>query len=352
MQDLTFDLQLFSEGGMDGGTGGAESTPVTTNTAPQEAQVNTGATHSKAAAYAERARRYAKLDGRQLVPDAAQAAPPPVADQKSQVAADIEPVQDTTEDTPPVAEETFDSLIGKNGKYEKEYNARMSAAIKGRLKGAKQAEEKLREVAPIIGRIAEHMGMPIDDIYKLDAAELIKRFDKDTRLIADEADRDGKDENDLAKFKSLERKSKDEQLLAAMDAEAERIREAEEAQLRRMDQIDAESKALKQKYPTFDLATELQSEKFKKLLSAGLSIEDAYETAHWKDFFSGGMKYAAKKAEQKVAASIQANKQRPAEAGMRSGTTAHTSIPDFRSMSPKEFREYVARVKAGERLNF
>ena len=185
MQDLKFNIQLFAEGGAEGVSTGAESAPVSPEATGQSADVTSGA-NSKVAAYIARAKEYAKLDGRPLVPDAAQPITPPVANAKSQDAADTKPVQvteDAAADTPP--EETFDSLVGKNGKYEKEYNSRMSAAIKGRLKSVKQAEDKLREFAPLIGRVAENFGVEIDDIYKLDLADLIKRFDEDTRLIAD-----------------------------------------------------------------------------------------------------------------------------------------------------------------------
>lgn len=351
MQDLNFDLQLFSEG--DGAPSGTSVQDPAGSAAPAgESTGISGVTHSKAAAYAARAQRYAKLDGRPLVPDAA---PTPAPEEQSrQDAADKTPEQADNRVTPTAdpPDESFDSLIGKNGKFEKEYNSRVSAAIKGRLRNVKQAEEKLREFAPLIGRIADSFGLDGKDIYNMDVADLISRFDEDTRLIADEADAKGENPKSYARVRALERQSKDAQMLALMDQQAQQAQQAEIDRQQRMERIAAESDALRQKYPTFDLASEMQNERFKGMLSRGASIEEAYEYAHMSELISGGMQYAAKKAEAKVTATVQANRSRPSEAGMTSSATAATSFPDFASMKRSDFNKLVREVKSGRRVNF
>ena len=137
-----------------------------------------------------------------------------------------------------------------------------------------------------------------------------------------------------------------------MDQQAQQAQQTEIDRQQKMERIAAESDNLRQKYPTFDLASEMQNERFKGMLSRGASLEEAYEYAHMSELISGGMKYAAQKAEEKVTATVQANRSRPTEAGMTSSAVAATSYPDFANMKRSDFNKLVREVKSGRRVNF
>lgn len=112
-----------------------------------------------------------------------------------------------------------------------------------------------------------------------------------------------------------------------------------------------EEKAVKQKFPAFDLGTELSNEDFNRLMSTpGMTLEHAYKVIHMDELMTGAMQYTAQQVHQQTVADIQARRGRPAEAGVASSSASAQTHKDAMSMSADEFKALRARVLAGEQV--
>ncbi len=116
-----------------------------------------------------------------------------------------------------------------------------------------------------------------------------------------------------------------------------------------------QAQKLKENYPDFDLAAELEDPTFLRHTSPefGIPLETAYYAVHKDELQSRAMALAAKATEQKLANSLQNNRNRPVENGAR-GQGASLNRFDYSAMSPaekKKFLEYAsAAFQRGEKV--
>lgn len=286
-------LQLFADGGAEGNAAGIEAGATEGGAAPQSGDLPV-----------------------KFLDEGAQAEEVPAAEE-----------QKATE-TPDLDAE-FDALIKKDGKFADIYKKRVEKVVKGRLKDSKEQAETLQKSQRVMQKLAQVYGV---DPADFEAVE--KAIDSDDNLYTQAAmDAD----MSVEAYKELMRTK----------AENAVYKKAEEDQLRqeRIDEIYrkwiSDSVEVKQKYPNFDLETELQNPVFSGLLHNGFPVENSYLATHpdlVQQHFVAGARQGFNEAEKKLANNIAANRARPEEnAGSRNSTA--TVKRDVASLTPEELDE-------------
>lgn len=138
-------------------------------------------------------------------------------------------------------------------------------------------------------------------------------------------------------------KAENEALRASVDQRA-----AGEDIQRRVNELASEADALAEKYPSFDLAAELENTEFQRYLKMGNSVEDSYLLTHHDTIEN----IAQAAAEKKVLENIRSRGSRPAEAGMRYAGRAGQVKSDPTQMTRAERRKLAERAMRGETVKF
>lgn len=308
---LRMDLQLFADGGAEGGNG-AEGTGATEAVAaPQKRASNKNPLADM---------QYGKQDEE-------------VAQPTSQA-----PQEETI--TPEQLEAEFKELTKKGGKFAEQFSKATEGIVKNRLKSTKAKVDQMDALAPTLGLLAQRYGVDPGDI-----AALSKAIEEDNSYYETEAAARGISVEELKRIEKLER---DSAMLKNMEREQEAKRRAE-ADLSRW---IAQGEAVKTKYPGFDLRNEINNTpRFLDLLKSGVDVESAYFVCHKDDIVSGAMQYTAKTIEEKVAKSVAANAKRPNENGV-SATNTQRAKKDVASLTKADRQEIARRVARGEKIRF
>ena len=301
-------LQLFAEGGAAaGGDGAGEGTGVT---APAAGVAKKGAKGNPLANVV-----YGK--------------------QESAPAAEVQTEPAVTEPAVVDRHAEFEKMI--KGDYKEAYDKRVQETVQKRLKGAKENEERLNAMNPLLDILSARYGVDGSD-----TAALVKALEADNSFF-----------EQAAMEKNMDTQQYREMML--MKSENARLRKQNEEttrqeQLNRQyavwEQQAAEAKNL---YPNLDLNVESQNPQFRQLLFAGIDVGTAYMAIHKDDVMASAMQHTAKTVEQKLANKIAAGNSRPAENGT-SGQSAAV-IKDDPSKWTKADREEVRRRAArGEKI--
>lgn len=300
-----FDIQLFAEGGGDGGTGGgaAEGSAGAENAAV--AQPQTGAKRNPLADV-----RY----GKQEEPSAAGVATQ-VPDRNAQ----------------------FEALI--KGEYKDLYDQKIQDTIQRRLKGTAETVSRYNELSPVLDMLAGKYGVDAND-----AKALAKAIEEDSSFYEDEALERGVTVEQLKQIKAMEREN------AALRAEREKAENQRQADALYSSWMEQAEK-VKQVYPGFDLSGELQNEQFRALLRSNVPIQTAYEVIHKDEILPAAMQFTAQKISEKVANNIRSGQARPAEGAMgaRSSVIVKSDVSQLTRADRDEIDRRVAR---GERVVF
>jgi hypothetical protein len=252
---------------------------------------------------------------------------------------------------PTVTQEDRASQYAKFKKdFEAEHKAEIEGIIKDRLKKSSKENSdlngKLKALAPIIEANAKKYGVDASD---LDA--IVKAFEDDDDNLREEAYEREMSVEQLKKIKGIE---KENRTLREANEEHERREQEAQAEMQRQEQFrkwNDEAEQLKQIYPSFDPAAELQNEQFARLLGLGVDMRTCYEITHKDDIIRGAMKYTADKTAEKVANSIIANGARPSENGLSSQAAA-ISTTDVNKLSRAQIEDIKRRAASGERIDF
>lgn len=107
----------------------------------------------------------------------------------------------------------------------------------------------------------------------------------------------------------------------------------------------AESEAVKEQYPNFDLKSELSDRRFFSLCYKGVSLADAYLITHKDEIIMAAMEYAAAQLTRNGVG-------RPAADRVREGAlSAADAVPSkAKKLSKSERRELIRRTERGERI--
>lgn len=102
-------------------------------------------------------------------------------------------------------------------------------------------------------------------------------------------------------------------------------------------------------YPAFDLQREMRAPRFLRLIDAGLSVREAYETMHRDELLRIAVESASEAARQNAAHSARLRRSRPEENG---AAAAVVTRRDPGAMSRAQREEISRRVLRGEKVTF
>lgn len=291
MNHLTkLNLQLFGEGGGDGGEGSADSTQ--------------GASES--------------LDG--VI----------YGKEEAEEASDEQNAAEKTQNK----RAEFDALT--KGEYKKEFNDRVETLIKARLADERKSAAKKQE--PLNQLLCMKYG--VDPKSENLSKELLAAIENDNSIWEQEAMERGLTVEQFKHVRALEQQNAEFQRLAEQQQNEEKINAMVQ---------DAEE--LKQIYPGFDLDVEMENPDFVDLIAANIPVRTAFEVLHKDEIMEGAMRYTANIIQQKTVNDIRARGTRPKENGMSAAASA-TYKRSVADLSDADVDEVAARVLRGERISF
>ena len=256
----------------------------------------------------------------------------------------------TTEEIPTTEETKDDNTSPKRMSWDEimkdpEYNEKMQALMRSRLKSERSAEESLNKMAPAIEVLARKYGL---DSKNMDYDALAKAIDNDDAYYEEKAVEMGVSVETAKKVDQMERTTEREKAQQERTLQQEMVRQ-------HFDKLEKQGEELKKVFPKFDLRTELNNPVFARLTApgVGLSVEDAYHAVHRKEIQAASMKIASDKAREQMASAIQSGSRRPDESGASSQAPSVSTF-NYRNASreqrealKKQIRDAAAR---GEKL--
>ena len=342
MVDGKMNLQLFAEGGGDGGAAGdgAEAAPAVQAPELRPAQER----------LAKRSR-----PGR-----AAKAAP--AAEEPSQSpAGDSSPdggAQETQEEKPEEQKEPEPKPTDPAEKrkafgqlMQGEYAAEFEEAMQRAAQLAVQSVQENPAVKGLLEALGEAYGIDAGNAENLEAlTEAVKsgkvKNDEYYETLAAERGISVKTARELDKMEGeLQRANAEKQRAEQMRLAAEHQQRAAAVRA----QWEAEAARLKEKYPAFELDEVLNNPSVADMIRRGIGLEAAYRAAYFDQLMEASTARTAQQVEQGVAARIQQRAQRPAENGAHPGGAAEMKV-DVAHMTAKQRAELAKRARRGERI--
>ena len=317
LEKLLLNLQLFGEGG-DGGDGGSA-------VSAGDNEIDTSG-EKIPASIPEKAKKYYQKAMEKT--SANKAVSNPLASDKAQTA--NEP-KATTEKIP------YSDLI-KSDDYKEEHKAYMDKTIGDRLKKYKGIEEVSGKQKAILDIVASKYGVNPDDENFLEVLQ--QKIDTDDSYVENYAMEHDMSNEEARRILTMERK------VAQIDAEKAAI-EAERAEIARQEQMRQQIMLLRQnaektksQFPQFDLDTEMQDERFRKLCAVNNGdTTAAYMACHWKEILPATVQMASRQIQAQTAQAVASNKARPIENGLSSSAPSVVE-QDFSKMNLKQIRQF------------
>ena len=222
-----------------------------------------------------------------------------------------------------------------------DYNREMQAIVQSRLRGAKDAEEKLAKLTPALELLARANNL---DPENIDYDALAKAINDDESYYEQKALEMGVSVETAKKIDQQERNT------ARKERENTRTLEQQKVD-NRFNQIYQQSKAMKKVFPNFDLRKELENPVFARMMAPDMpfTVEQAYHAVHHEELQTAAMQVTAQTVAKKISNDIQAGSRRPNENGT-SGQAPSVTTFDYRSMSPEQRRALKDRIYSGEKI--
>lgn len=344
MVDGKLNLQLFAEGGGDGGTAGdgAESAPAVQAPELRPAQERLAkrshpGKSAKAGAPAPAADSGADTGSEAAKEDAPGEEKPETQQEKQ------EPEHKPAD--PAEKRRAFGQLM------QSEYAAEFEEAMQRAAQLAVQNVQQSPEVKGLLEALGEAYGIDAQDANNLAAlTDAIKngkvKNDEYYETMAAERGISVKTAREMDRMESeLQRanaeKQRTEQLRVAME------HQQRAAAVRA--QWEAEAAQLKVKYPEFELDEVLNNPSVADMIRRGIGLEAAYRAAYFDKLMEASTARTAQQVEQGVTARIQQRAQRPAENGAHPGGAAEMKV-DVAHMTAKQRAELAKRARRGERI--
>ena len=313
LKELLFNLQLFADGGGDGGDGGSASASV------GEALGNEESGEKKIpASIPEKAKKYY-----QKAMEKHSGSTTGASTQNSDNA-------QTTNEPSTTEKLSYADLI-KSDDYKEEHKAYMDKTIGDRLKKYKGIEEDLGKHKAILDTVAYKYGVnPEDENFLSVLAEKIEADDSYYENYAMEHDISTEEARRIV---TMERKA------ARYDAEKE-AQEKQEQMRQQIMVLRQNAEKTKAMFPDFDLDTEMQDERFRRLCAAtNGDTTAAFKACHHDEIIANTMRVATRQIQNQTAQSVASNKARPIENGISSSAPSVVQ-QDFRNMNLQDIRKY------------
>lgn len=346
MVDGKMNLQLFAEGGGDGGAAGdgAEAAPAVQAPELRPAQ--------ERLAKRSRPGRAVKAELPQSAAPTAPSEREPVSSadadpqtEKESAPGEEKPEQEPKPTDPAEKRKAFGQLM------QGEYAAEFEEALQRASEMAVQNVLDNPAVKGLMDALGEAYGIDVQSADNLAAlTEAVKngkvKNDEYYETLAAERGISVKTAREMDRMKSeLQRANAEKQ-------RAEQIRQAAEHQQRAAAvraQWEAEAAQLKVKYPAFELDEVLNNPSVADMIRRGIGLEAAYRAAYFDQLMEASTARTAQQVEQGVAARIQQRAQRPAENGAHPGGAAEMKV-DVAHMTAKQRAELAKRARRGERI--
>lgn len=324
MQSRFWRLQIFADGGGDGGTASGGEGAAATGVNPADAG------QGKQQTIRDRLRQMGvpedKLNNRAY--DAPASSGTPMQQERT---ADAAQTNDQEQSKKPTLKELL--------KSDPDYNAEAERMMSRRVAKFKGSSEAMETLAPALEMMAKHYGL---DPEQMDYAALSNAMLEDDAFYQERALEMGVSV-DVAK-----RLDRAEMLEAAHQREQQRT-EAERQIHEHLASLYQQGEEMAAKYPGFNLDAELQNDTFARLTApgSGLSVEDAFFAVHRQELLTAARQHAA----QNISQSIAAGASRPNETGTRkAGINPDRNPNDIKNMPKERREELIRRAKAGERI--
>lgn len=313
LKKLLLNLQLFGEGG-DGGEGGS---PNSTG----EGVVDNSGEDKILASIPEKAKKYyEKAKGKMPKAPTQEPQATTVEDKKE---------TNTTEKIP------YADLI-KSDDYKDAHKEYMDKTIGDRLKKYKGIEDELGKHKGLLEIVANKYGINPDDENFLEV--LKTEIESDNSYYENYAMEHDMSVEDARRVINMERK------VARANAEAEARQKEEQARQQFM-VLQQNAEKTKKQFPEFDLATEMQDEKFRRLCAVNNGdTTAAYMACHWNEVIPNVYHQAGEQAKIQTAQAVATNKARPIENGLSSSAPSVVQ-QNFKNMSLKELRDYAEQER-------
>ena len=340
MVDGKMNLQLFAEGGGDGGAAGdgAEAAPAVQAPELRPAQ--------ERLAKRSRPGRAVKAAPAPSAEGGADAGAPQNGEPSAEeTTGEAQQQEEPKQADPAQKRRAFGQLM--QGEYAAEFEEAMQRA-------AQLAVQSVQE-NPAVKGLLEALG----EAYGIDAGNA------ENLEVLTEAVKSGKVKNDeyyetlaaergisVKTARELDKMEGELQRANAEKQRAEQMRLAAEHQQRAAAvraQWEAEAAQLKEKYPAFELDEVLNNPSVADMIRRGIGLEAAYRAAYFDQLMTESTARTAKQVEQGVTARIQQRAQRPAENGAHPGAAAETKV-DVAHMTAKQRAELAKRARRGERI--
>lgn len=346
MVDGKMNLQLFAEGGGDGGAAGdgAEAAPAVQAPELRPAQ--------ERLAKRSRPGRAVKAELPQSAAPTAPSEREPVSSadadpqtEKKSAPGEEKPEQEPKPTDPAEKRKAFGQLM------QGEYAAEFEEALQRASEMAVQNVLDNPAVKGLMDALGEAYGIDVQSADNLAAlTEAVKngkvKNDEYYETLAAERGISVKTAREMDRMESeLQRANAEKQ-------RAEQVRQAAEHQQRAAAvraQWEAEAAQLKVKYPAFELDEVLNNPSVADMIRRGIGLEAAYRAAYFDQLMEASTARTAQQVEQGVAARIQQRAQRPAENGAHPGGAAEMKV-DVAHMTAKQRAELAKRARRGERI--
>lgn len=345
MVDGKMNLQLFAEGGGDGGAAGdgAEAAPAVQAPELRPAQ--------ERLAKRSRPGKTAKAAGNAISPamsaegGADAGAPQNGEPSAEETTGEAQQQEEPKQADPAQKRRAFGQLM--QGEYAAEFEEAMQRAAQL----AVQSVQENPAVKGLLEALGEAYGIDAGNAENLEAlTEAVKsgkvKNDEYYETLAAERGISVKTARELDKMEGeLQRANAEKQRAEQMRLAAEHQQRAAAVRA----QWEAEVAQLKEKYPAFELDEVLNNPSVADMIRRGIGLEAAYRAAYFDQLMTESTARTAKQVEQGVAARIQQRAQRPAENGAHPGAAAETKV-DVAHMTAKQRAELAKRARRGERI--
>jgi hypothetical protein len=314
LKKLLLNLQLFADGGGDGGDGGSASASVGEAVGGEKS-------------------------GEKKIPDLI----PERAKKNYQKAMEMhsgstteattqnsDTAQTTNEQKGTAEKLSYEELI-KSDDYKEEHKAYMDKAIGDRLKKYKGIEEELGKHKAMLDTVAYKYGINPDDENFLDV--LAEKIEADDSYYEEYAMEHDISPEEARRIVTMERKA------AQYDAQRAEM-ERQEQMRQQIMVLRQNAEKTKAQFPQFDLDTEMQDERFRRLCAANNGdTTAAFMACHYNEIISNTVQMASRQIQNQTAQAVASNKARPIENGISSSAPSVVQ-QDFRNMNLQQIRQF------------
>lgn len=311
--EIKLDLQLFGEGGGDGGDGGSAVASVGDGE-------GTGKSGDKdiLARIPERARKNYQKAMEKTSGSTTE------VETKTSDNAQTTDVQGTTEKL------SYADLI-KSDEYKEEHKAYMDKTISDRLKKYKGVEDDNAKYKGILETVALKYGVDTNADNFLEV--LSQKIDEDDSYYENYAVEHDTSTEEARRIVTMERKA------ARYDEEQEQ-RENQERVRQQIMVLRQNAEKTKARFPGFDLDTEMQDDRFRRLCAAtNGDTTAAYMACHGNEIINSSVQIASKQIQMQTANAVASNKARPIENGISSNASSVVQN-NFSNMNLQQLRQY------------